>query len=111
MSQDQPVPFEVAEQVRLLGQRIRLARVRRRMSQDDLANACQIARTTLHRIEAGASGSSIGAIYAILWTLGLLSTARGIADPDADEHGKILDTARQAKRVRRPADKPDENNF
>lgn len=111
MRQEQPLPFEVAQQIHQLGQRIRLARVRRRMSQDELAKTCQIARTTLHRIEAGAPGVAIGALYTVLWTLGLLSTASGVADPDLDDHGKILEAARQAKRVRRPSDKPDENDF
>lgn len=105
------MPFEVAEQVRVLGDRIRLARIRRHMNQQELADACQIARTTLHRIEAGAPGSAIAAIYSVLWTLGLLSSASGIADPDSDEHGKILDIARRSQRVRRAKVTPAENDF
>jgi transcriptional regulator with XRE-family HTH domain len=81
------------------------------LSQEDLARACRIARTTLHRIEAGSPGSAIGAIYTVLWTLGLLSTAAGMADPDTDEHGKTLDAARQAKRVRSSGAKADDNDF
>jgi DNA-binding XRE family transcriptional regulator len=104
-------PFEVAEAIKVLGERIRLARVRRRTSQDDLAKACQIARRTLYAMESGAPGIAIGHVYAVLWTLGLLSTTNGIADPDADEHGKTLDAARQAQRVRHPRVKPDENDF
>jgi DNA-binding XRE family transcriptional regulator len=111
MRRKSPLPFEVTEQVRLLGQRVRLARVRRRLSQAELARTCHIGRTTLYRIEEGAPGSAIGAVYSVLWTLGLLPTAARIADPDADEHGKTLDAARQVRRVRRSGTRADENDF
>ncbi len=111
MPKSTTAPFEVAQAIKVLGERIRLARVRRRMSQDELARACQIARRTLYGIESGASGIAIGHVYAVLWTLGLLSTTDRIADPDADEHGKTLDAARQAQRVRHRSVKPDENDF
>ena len=111
MRQAEPLPFEVVQQVEQLGQRVKLARVRRHLSQEELAAACQMARTTLHRIEAGSPGVAMGALYSVLWALGLLSTTHGVADPDADEHGKILDTARQAKRVRRAGARPDANDF
>jgi transcriptional regulator with XRE-family HTH domain len=104
-------PFEVDQAIKVLGERIRLARVRRRMSQEDLAKACQIARRTLYGVESGAPGIAIGHVYTVLWALGLLSTTNGIADPDADGHGKTLDAARQAQRVRRPKVKPAENDF
>ena len=45
----------------------------------------------------------------MLWTLGLLSTAAALANPDADEHGKILEAARRPKRVRHPVDS--DNDF
>ncbi len=70
-----------------------------------------MARTTLQRIEAGSPGSAIGAIYTVLWTLGLLATTSGVADSDADEHGRTLETARQPKRVRRARTQSDSNDF
>ncbi len=111
MKHDQPVPFEVAEQIRELGTRIRTARTRRQMDQAELARTSHIARTTLQRIEAGRPECGIGAIYTVLWTLGLLGTAAVTADPDSDEHGKTLEAARQARRVRHPRAAPDENDF
>lgn len=111
MKRSEPLPFEVAEQIRELGARVRLARVRRRMDQAELAQACHIARTTLQRIEAGNPACAVGALYTVLWTLGLLPTVAGAADPDADDHGKTLDAARQGQRVRRARAAPDDNNF
>jgi transcriptional regulator with XRE-family HTH domain len=111
MKHNEPIPFEVAEQIRELGTRIRAARTRRKMDQAELARTSHMARTTLHRIEAGNPACAIGAVYTVLWTLGLLSTAAGTADPDSDEHGKTLEAARQARRVRQPRAVSDDNNF
>lgn len=111
MKHNEPIPFEVAERIRELGSRIRVARTRRKMDQAELAQISHMARTTLRRIEAGHPACGIGAVYTVLWTLGLLPTAAGTADPDADEHGKTLEVARQARRVRHPRAASDENNF
>jgi transcriptional regulator with XRE-family HTH domain len=103
MKQTADVPFEVAQQLRELGERIRIARIRRRKGQLELATACGIGRTTLHRIESGSPSSAIGSVYAVLWALGLLPSTRGVADPDTDAHGKTLEAAQRAKRVRVPS--------
>lgn len=106
-----PNPFEVAERVRELGARIRVARTRRKIDQAELARTSRMARTTLQRIEAGRPECSIGAIYTVLWALGLLATTDGVADPDSDEHGKTLEAARRVRRVHHPRTASDENNF
>jgi DNA-binding XRE family transcriptional regulator len=85
-----------------LGENIRVARVRRRLSQEALAHACGIARKTLYALEKGAPGATIATAFTVLWKLGLLHTAAALADRDADEHGKILEAARRPKRVRQP---------
>jgi DNA-binding XRE family transcriptional regulator len=102
-------PLEVAAATQRLGENIRLARVRRGMSQEELAQASGVTRKTLYALEKGASGTTIATAFAVLWKLGLLSTAAALADPDADEHGKILEAARRPKRVRQPVDS--DNDF
>ena len=102
-------PLEVTSVARELGENIRLARVRRHMSQEELAQACSITRKTLYGLEKGAPGTTIGTVFAVLWKLGLLDTAVALANPNADEHGKILEAARRPKRVRHPADS--DNDF
>lgn len=94
------VPYEVAIAARKLGEKVRLARVRRRMTQDELATACGISRKTLYAIEKGSSATTVGTLFSVLWKLGLLESAAELADPDKDEHGKVLEAARQPKRVR-----------
>lgn len=100
MPVDTPLPFEVSEALLRLGENIRLARLRRRMSQDELAQKCHISRKTLYAFENGSAGVSAGTLFSVLWTLGLLSSSAALADPDKDVHGKTLEAARQPKRVR-----------
>jgi DNA-binding XRE family transcriptional regulator len=94
------LPLEVTAAVKQLGENIHLARVRRRMSQDELAAACGITRKTLYALENGKSGTTMATVFLVLWKLGLLNTSTALANPDADEHGKILEAARRPKRVR-----------
>ena len=102
-------PFEVSEAVKMLGDNIRVARIRRELTQEQLAQKCGIARKTLYAIERGSPGIALGTAYSVLWTLGLLACAKELADPNKDEHGKILEAARQKQRVRSPA--PQDNDF
>ena len=95
-------PREVATAIKRLGQNIRVARIRRRMSQEELAQASNITRKTLYELETGNPGATIGTLFTVVWKLGLMSTTTALVDPDTDEHGKILEQ-RSAKRARRPA--------
>lgn len=99
----QPLPLEVQKSVALLGERIRTARLRRQLSTEELAKACGLGRRTLYRIENGEPGVAIGSMLVVLWKLGLLGTVRAVANPDDDEHGKVLEAARRPQRVRAPA--------
>ena len=96
-------PREVLQHLEELGQRVRTARVRRRLSTEDLARFSGIGRRTLYRIERGEPGIALGTLMGVLWKLGLLDTMRGVADPDTDDHGKILEAATRPQRVRAPA--------
>lgn len=97
------LPREVLKHLDELGQRVRTARLRRRMGTEDLAQACGIGRRTLYRIESGEPGIALGTFMSVLWKLGLLDTISGVANPDTDEHGKILEAASRPQRVRAPA--------
>ena len=107
ISTDQ-LPREVLKHLEMLGQRVRIARVRRRMSTEDLAQACGMGRRTLFRVEHGEPGIALGTFLSVLWKLGLLDSLDGVANPDTDDHGKILEAAARPQRVRASA--PD-NDF
>jgi DNA-binding XRE family transcriptional regulator len=93
-------PYEVVQSAARIGENIRIARIRRRMSQEELAQACSITRRTLYSIEKGSTGIALGTVFSVLWSLGLMKTILPVADPDNDEHGKIMEAARQPQRVR-----------
>lgn len=98
----EPLPREVRSRLEGLGLRVRTARVRRGLSTENFAQECGIGRRTLYRIEMGDPGVALGTFLAVLWKLGLLESVQGVANPDDDEHGKILEAARRPERVRNP---------
>lgn len=95
-------PTQVVEQVTQLGQRIRIARIRRGWSVADLANKAGINRNTLTALELGRPGTAVGVCFTVLWALGLDRTLDGVADPDTDLHGKALEAARRPSRASKP---------
>jgi DNA-binding XRE family transcriptional regulator len=98
----EPVPYEVQSLLEGLGQRVKTARVRRGLSAQEFARVCGIGRRSLYRLETGDPGVALGTFLSVLWQLGLLESAQGVAHPDQDEHGKILEAARRPQRVRTP---------
>ena len=65
-----------------LGENIRLARLRRRYSMEQVAERADISRPTLHSIEKGNSNVTIGAYVKVLAVLGLEQDITGVAKDD-----------------------------
>lgn len=104
-------PGVVTDRIKDLGQRIRLARTRRKLSIIDLAAKAGIDRNTLGALELGKPGVAISAYVMTLWALGLEQTLDGVAHPDADSHGKTLEESRMPKRIRKWRAPKNEYNF
>jgi hypothetical protein len=47
----------------------------------------------------------------VLWALGLDRTLDGVADPDADLHGKALEAARRPSRAGKPRKASEDYDF
>lgn len=105
------LPVVVTDRIRELGQRIRIARIRRKLSIVDLAAKAGINRNTLSALELGKPGVSISAYVTTLWALGLEQTLDGVAHPDVDSHGKILEESRLPRRVRKSRAAHNEYDF
>ena len=105
------LPELVKQRIKEQGQRIRLARTRRKLSIVDLAAKAGIDRNTLGALELGKPGVAISAYVMTLWALGLEQTLDGVAHPDADNHGKTLEESRLPKRVRKSRAAKDEYDF
>jgi transcriptional regulator with XRE-family HTH domain len=105
------MPIVASEWVTQLGVRIRIARLRRGWSVADLASKAGINRNTLAALEMGKPGTAIGVCITVLWTLGIDKSLEGIADPDADLHGKALEASRRPKRAGKPRKDRDDYDF
>jgi transcriptional regulator with XRE-family HTH domain len=101
------LPLPAVARIFHLGQRIRIARIRRGWSVAELAAKAGINRNTLTAMELGKPGTAIGACVTVLWALGLETSFDAIADPDGDLHGKALESSRRPTRAGR-ARKPDD---
>ena len=96
-----PPSAAVEEALRRLGRNIRIARLRRRLRIQDLAERIGVSRFTVADLERGKPGTSVAAYFGALWALGLLDQADELADPDRDEEGRVLESARAPRRAAR----------
>lgn len=94
-------PAAVGEALKRLGRNIRTARLRRKLRIEDVAARIGASRFTVSDLEKGKPGTSAAAYFGALWALGLLGQASELADPDRDDEGKVLESARQPKQAPR----------
>ena len=97
---DYTLPLPVRRALRKLGRDIRDARLRRRIPVAVLADRASISRMTLHKLEKGEPGVSIGTV-AVLFVLGMSERLAELADIRHDEQGLALDGERLPQRIRR----------
>ncbi len=67
-----------------LGNNIKIARKRRKMSLVELAAKSSVSKTVLSRIEAGDVSVGFGKVFNVLDALGLLTGIADIVNPDLD---------------------------
>ncbi|MGH9524797.1 MAG: helix-turn-helix domain-containing protein [Terriglobales bacterium] len=84
-----------------LGERLRLARLRRRLAIDITCQRAGISRMTLFRIESGSPSTAIGTLGRLLAVLGLEADLDLIARDD--KLGRLLQDQALAPRRRRAA--------
>jgi DNA-binding XRE family transcriptional regulator len=94
------VPIAVERAIRTLGGHIAEARIRRRMSQQNLADRIGVSRLTIIRIERGHPRVEIAAFVAALWALDLHHDLSAIASLERDPVGATLAQARLGTRAR-----------
>lgn len=73
---------ETLEKLRQLGERIRLARKRRKLTLDSVTERTGLSKPTLISLEKGSPKASLGAYAAVLFCLGLESDLDLIANDD-----------------------------
>lgn len=85
------IPAAVRQILIKLGRNIRIARLRRRLRLEDVAQRVGVSRYLISEVEKGKPTTSIATYITTLWALGLEVEMHGIADPDHDEEGKTLE--------------------
>ncbi len=94
------LPIPVTRVLRKLGHDIRDARRRRRIPVALLAERASISRTTLHKVEQGHSGVSLGACATVLFCLGMADRLADVADVRHDSVGLAMEEERLPQRIR-----------
>ena len=82
----------------LVGENIRLARLRRRLSLALVAERAGISRATLHKVERGNPGVAMGNYFGVLNALGLAEEILRIGRDD--ELGRLVQDAALPRRIR-----------
>ncbi len=96
----QKLPVPVRRQLLKLGRDIRNARRRRRIQSRVMAERASISRTTLHKVEQGDPGVSLGIYATVLFVLGMSERLADVADASQDRVGLDLDEERLPERIR-----------
>lgn len=86
-----------------MGENIKLARLRRKLSSEQIAERANISRPTLTSIEKGTPSVSMGSYFLVLQVLGLDKDFLKLAKDD--ELGRILQDAKLGIRERAPKKK------
>lgn len=92
-------PFSL-RQAENLGARIRIARQRRKLRLEDMAEKTGLSRSTVEAVERGAPTTAFGAYLTVLTVLGLARELDLLADPGLDRDGLALELSVTDKRVR-----------
>jgi len=96
MKRELVTTFEGEDILRLIGQNVKIARLRRNESEQMLADRLGVSRATVARLENGHGGIALGIAIQALLAYGFADQLYALGDPDTDGVGKRLD------RLRRP---------
>jgi transcriptional regulator with XRE-family HTH domain len=90
-----------------LGERIKLARLRRKLSTEQVAERAGISRATLWQVEKGSATPSMGAYFMVLFTMGMEKDFEKLAQDD--ELGRKMQDAALITKKRAPKKKTTDN--
>ena len=94
------VPFSITTALKTLGENIRNARKRRRITMALLAERARISRVTLSKIEKGDPSVAIKYYASVLQMLGLLKNLEEVAAAKNDGIGVIIEEENLPQRIR-----------
>jgi len=92
-------PFPVEATLSTLGTNLRIARLRRNFTVNEIAEKIGVNRKSLLDAEKGKPSTSIAIYVALLWAYGLLDQMQNVADPTKDDEGQALAIAHERQRA------------
>ncbi|MCM2279892.1 MAG: helix-turn-helix domain-containing protein [Oligoflexia bacterium] len=96
----QAPPYAVEQALKRFGTNLRTARIRRRLTVEDVAQKIGTGVRAILDAEKGKPSTSAAVYTALLWAFGLLNDFEALADPARDSEGQTLALAREGSRVR-----------
>lgn len=81
------VPYPVEQALRKLGNNLRVARLRRKLTIEEVAEKIGTGARAVRTAESGKPSTGVAVYAALLWVYGLLSPFEQLANPQSDEAG------------------------
>jgi transcriptional regulator with XRE-family HTH domain len=100
----QAPPYPVEQALNRLGANLRTARIRRRLTIEEVAQKIGTGRRAVMDTEKGKPSTGIGVYLALLWVYDLLQPVEDLANPAKDEQGLTFAAEREKTRVRKRRD-------
>ena len=97
----QAPPYPVEQALKHLGENLRTARTRRKLTIGEVAQKIGTGPRAVMDAEKGKPSTMIGVYAALLWAYDLLQPLDELANPSTDEQGLRLASARKQTRVRK----------
>lgn len=97
-------PYQVDHALKQLGSNLRTARLRRRLTLENVSQKIGVQRQTVSDAEKGKPSTSIAVYMALLWTYDLIGQMEDVAHPLNDAEGQALAASRDPVRTRQKKD-------
>lgn len=97
------LPAPARRALKVMGESVTIARKRRRIPQQLLADRMLVSRQTVQRLEAGDPAVSLGVLASALFILGFTPRLEALLAPESDAMGISEDVARLPRRTHAPS--------
>jgi len=97
-------PFAVEQALKKFGRNLRVARLRREQTLEEVSKRIGTGRRAVSDAETGKASTGVAVYAALLWAYGLLDPLDQLADPLKDKEGLALAAAKESKRARKSGD-------
>jgi transcriptional regulator with XRE-family HTH domain len=94
-------PYAVEQAIKRLGENLRLARIRRRYTLEEVAQKIGTGVRAVMDAEKGTPSTGVAVYAALLWAYDLLQPLEDLANPATDEVGMAHESAKANTRVRK----------